>query len=712
MIDGWQTLLVQTVQHMSGWIYWLALLAAMLETVLLVGLFVPGSTFVLLLGAVASTAGGPHFFGILAFAIIGAALGDNIDYRLGRRYGQRWLQEGAWGLRLDYVDHAHAFFARHGGKSVFLARFIPSLKEVAPFIAGAAGMGRGRFFFWNLLGAIGWGLQWAGAGYLFARSLTVAQQWMSRGGIALALLTVLLLLFWYLRRTMLRHGPAWWAAVSSVARSLAQVVRGNPEVQALLDRHPRLSGMLAARLDRSRFQGLPLTLFVLAFGYLLLLFGGLIEDLIVSAPIVALDRSVAEVITALRSPGWITAASWATHLGSWPVVLATVLATSTWLWLSRRRAYLLPLLVSVAGSTLFTMAGKLALHRPRPADAIFREVSYAFPSAHATIAISLFGFLVYIWLRQIRSWPARINLIFAWAMLALVLGASRLVLAEHFLSDVLGGFLVGGMWLIVAIGWSEWMRARRTARVSRTLPAALPVACLFVAAVYGASAWLLPPQHMPRPVGNEPVTQTLPAQPAHSLRQQLPHYVRTALGGRAQPLSIALWAGDRTQVRDMLQAAGWQVADLPGASALLRRTREGLDDMRAPAAPLFWDGDLYTLAFNRASPGGTQSSTLTVMLWHTRYRDRDGHSLWVGVARTYTGLHWHLARRLSPDLDAARDQAAATLARHGCISSTQTLDWVDPGMGQTLAHDPFFTHGELLLLTLSAPCLRLDAEYR
>jgi len=711
MTDGWQTLLFQAVEHMSGWIYWVALLAAMLETMLLVGLFVPGSTLLIVMGAVAATAGGPNVVGILAFAIVGAVLGDNINYHLGRRYGRRWMRDGLGPLRASHVERAHAFFARHGGKSVFLARFVPSLKEVTPFIAGTAGMTRGRFVFWNLLGAVGWGLQWVGTGYLFARSLTVAQQWISRGGIALALLTTLLALFWYLRRTMLRHGPSWWATVSSVARSLTRAVRNNPDVLAMIDRHPRLFRMLAGRLDRRRFLGLPLTLFVLAFGYLLLLFGGLVEDLLVSDPIVALDRSIAELIAALRTPDWISAAFWVTHLGSWPVVLAIVLATGGWLWVSRRRAYLLPLLVSVGGSTLFTFASKQALQRPRPEEAIFREIGYAFPSGHAAIAVGLFGFIVYVWLRQLHSWPARVNLIFAWIILALMLGASRLVLAEHFLSDVLGGFLVGGMWLVVAIGWSEWMRARPASTPTRA-PHHLGIpACLFVVAAYVASAWLLPPERMPRPAGTPPVTQILPVQPAGSLPQHIPRYVHTALGSRAQPLSIALWAGDRTQTSDMLHAAGWHTASVPNVSAMLRLARKGLDDMQAPAAPLFWDGDLYTLAFNHVGEDGTGPSMLTLALWQTRYRNRDGQTLWVGVVRAYSGLHWHLARRLSPDLDAARDQAVATLTGQHCITSPRTLAWVDPQLGRTAAHDPFFTRGSLLLLTVSPTC-RFSADER
>lgn len=691
------------IQHLSGWIYWIAFLAALVETILVVGLFLPGSTLLLLLGALSASGGGPSFLWLLIFAVAGATLGDNVNFVLGRRYGQRWTENGIWLLRREHFEKARAFFSKHGGKSVFFARFIPSLKEVAPFVAGTVGMSRGWFFIWNLLGALGWGLQWVGAGYVFARSLTLAQQWMSRAGLAVALLTISILFVWFLRRWMLRHGPAWWAAVISVSHALVQAVRENPEVQARVQAHPRVFGTLAARLDRRRFSGMPLTLFGVAFLYLLLLFGGLVEDLIMSDPIVALDHSVAEVMVALRTPAWVTASTWVSSIGVWPVVVTILLVTCVWLWLSRRRFYLLPLLISVSGSTLFAFAGKLALHRARPIDAAVHEASYAFPSGHALISVSLFGFLAYIWIREISSWPMRVNIFFAWMLLALSIGLSRIVLGVHFLSDVLGGYLLGGLWLLVAIVWAEWIRTRNEPMKTRSLPFALPLALVFVAAVYSA-VLLVPARTPPVPISSSSIAQLLPPQADSFLVAHLPHYVRSALGGRVQPLSVGLLVGDESALRKALHIDGWTQANPISGAALLRLSREGLNDLQVPSAPLFWSNALYTLAFNRQVQTAKQPEMLSLLLWRTSYRNAAGETLWVGIVRAYSGMHWYPARRLSPDLDAAREQALAGLQKRGCLASTKRLPWVAPQVGQTFTEDDFFTRGDLVLARFNAHC--------
>jgi len=176
--------ILPSIEHFHILGYWVAFFAALLETTLAVGLFLPDSTLLLLLGALAA---GSYldFGGLLWFAVAGAVLGDNFNYWLGGRYGKKWTRGGVWFLIPSHFEQAHRIFGRHGARGIFLWRFIPSIKEIAPFVAGTMGMNYRQFLFWNFLGAIGWGIQWIGGGYLFGQLLKVAQTWMSRAGMVL-----------------------------------------------------------------------------------------------------------------------------------------------------------------------------------------------------------------------------------------------------------------------------------------------------------------------------------------------------------------------------------------------------------------------------------------------------------------------------------------------------------------------------------------------
>ncbi len=188
--------LLPIIEHFSFLGYFISFLAAFLETIIGIGWFLPGSTIILILGAYASK-GYFNIIYLIFLAIIGAVIGDWINYFIGKKYSQDFRKKGFWFLKPNHFEKAKKFFDIHGSKSVFLGRFIPSIKEIVPFIAGSLKMKTRTFLKWNLLGAIGWSIELALAGYIFAQSLNLAKEWLSRIAILVAIL-LLSILIWYI----------------------------------------------------------------------------------------------------------------------------------------------------------------------------------------------------------------------------------------------------------------------------------------------------------------------------------------------------------------------------------------------------------------------------------------------------------------------------------------------------------------------------------
>ena len=460
MIERLFNAILPSIEHFHMLGYWAAFFAALLETALVAGLFLPGSTLLLLLGVLA--AGSYLDFGdLLWFAVAGAVLGDNFNYWLGERYGKKWTRDGVWFLTPSHFEQAHRFFDRHGARSIFLGRFIPSIKEIAPFVAGTVGMRYRTFLFWNLLGAIGWGVQWVGGGYLFGQSLRAAQTWMSQAGIVLMALLIAWTLLGLLQRFVMRKGRGIWLVAISLLSSIMEALRRNVHVRRWIHRHPNFTRFLANRIDRTHFQGLPLTVLALAFTYVLALFGGIVEDVVTSDPIVAIDHATAQLVANFRTPAVIPPFVWITDLGQPPIVGGLLVMGGLLLWYVNRRYAIVGLLASSLGATAFSSLGKLAFERARPTEAVLLETSYSFPSGHATIAVALYGFLGYLLIRSTARWKVRVNLFFSMVGLVLLIGLSRIMLGVHYLSDVWAGYLVGALWLIVGISLTEWLSAGR-----------------------------------------------------------------------------------------------------------------------------------------------------------------------------------------------------------------------------------------------------------
>lgn len=142
---------------MTGWIGYVALFSVVFaESGLLVGFFLPGDSLLFTVGVVSGAGKLPVgvMVALLAFASI---LGDGIGFYLGSTLGyQLFRNANSRIFRREYLDKTHAFYERHGGKTIIYAKFVPIIRTFAAFIAGVAKMRYTRFLTFNVVGAIGW----------------------------------------------------------------------------------------------------------------------------------------------------------------------------------------------------------------------------------------------------------------------------------------------------------------------------------------------------------------------------------------------------------------------------------------------------------------------------------------------------------------------------------------------------------------------------
>jgi membrane protein DedA with SNARE-associated domain len=198
-LTGWLEMLLE---QLSGNI-WLALLFIFLiaatEAVFILGLFIPSTPVLLLAGGLIADGRLP-FWEIYLVAVLGAVVGDAISYTVGY-----WLKDSiktVWPFRnyLHLIDRGEAFFARHGGKSVFIGRFIPGVKAVVPGIAGMFGMDYRRFSIINVTSAFVWAAAHILPGMLLSawlRSMGLSLEWVILIGAAVIVILLLIAHNWH-----------------------------------------------------------------------------------------------------------------------------------------------------------------------------------------------------------------------------------------------------------------------------------------------------------------------------------------------------------------------------------------------------------------------------------------------------------------------------------------------------------------------------------
>jgi len=172
--------LLDIVTTYGSWVYGLLFAIIFAETGLVVTPFLPGDSLLFASGALCATGAldTPAAFGLLTLA---AFTGNATNYAIGRSLGPRVFRASEGSgishrlLNRRHLQRAHEFFECYGGKAVVLGRFVPIVRTFVPFIAGAGQMKPSRFFFYNLMGAVGWVGLCLGAGVLFGNVPVVKQ---------------------------------------------------------------------------------------------------------------------------------------------------------------------------------------------------------------------------------------------------------------------------------------------------------------------------------------------------------------------------------------------------------------------------------------------------------------------------------------------------------------------------------------------------------
>jgi membrane-associated protein len=179
----------------GGWVYGIIFLIVFAETGLVVTPILPGDSLLFAAGTLCG-AGLLNPF-IMAIVLLGAAIiGDAVNYSVGRSIGPRIFSAEDHSSRLsrllnrEHLEKAHAFFEKHGGKAIVIARFVPIVRTFVPFVAGAGYMSYGAFAFYNVMGACLWVGSCFGLGYLFG-NIPVVKQNFSLVAIIIIIVSVL-----------------------------------------------------------------------------------------------------------------------------------------------------------------------------------------------------------------------------------------------------------------------------------------------------------------------------------------------------------------------------------------------------------------------------------------------------------------------------------------------------------------------------------------
>jgi membrane protein DedA with SNARE-associated domain/membrane-associated phospholipid phosphatase len=439
------------ILSLPGWLVLVLVFAfPALEASAFVGFVFPGEIAVIL-GGVAASRGTVPLWAVIADAVSGAIIGDSVGYLIGRRWGTHLLHGTVGRLpvirtHLDKnLDSARAYVQRRKGSAVFFGRFTAALRVLVPGLAGISEVHYPTFLVYNVAGGTLWGAGFAVLGYIAGASYHRVEHIAGQAGLILLGVIVAGLI----ASRLVRH----FAARSPGLQAIGDRVAGAPPLAWARRRFPAQVAWGRRRLDTRSPRGFWLTFTVAAGALAAWAFGGLTQDVTGHDDVALADPHVTAWVIAHRT-GWLTSALQVlTWLGSTAVIIPAGLAIGLYFLIRRRDWRPLALLAAaVAGAIGLYDIVKALVGRPRPPASIWigHYTGAAFPSGHATQSAAFYAMLAIV-LGTGLSFRRRAAVWTAAALVVLIVGASRIYLGAHWLTDVLAGYALGASWVAIVV---------------------------------------------------------------------------------------------------------------------------------------------------------------------------------------------------------------------------------------------------------------------
>ncbi|MDA8214190.1 MAG: bifunctional DedA family/phosphatase PAP2 family protein [Nitrospiraceae bacterium] len=422
--------------HLNHWGYYVLFLMTFLETSAFLGFLVPGESMVVIAGLLSSR-GVLELGDVIWVASLGAIMGDTVGYFIGYRFGEGFfLKYGKYFFfKKEYLDEAKGFFDKHGGKTVFLGRFMAWLRAFAPVVAGISRMHYPRFLFFNLAGGIVWATIFSLLGYFVGNSWDTIKIYLGRIGIFGFICGVIIIYLYFLftkKKRLIKEKVSWLDI-------------------RLSSQMPKTWEFVKGRFSAGEWYGLNLTTALVFFILALFSFGEIVEDLIDKETLFYLDFKIQGFVEGIISP-WITRFMVdITNIGGVYLVVITAGIMALYLLYKRHWWELFTLFLAAVMGEILLVILKLFFHRPRPSPQIVAAHWYSFPSGHAFSAMIVYGFLIYMTWRLIKNEALRFIIFSLSIPLIILIGISRIYLNVHWLTDVLGGYAAGFAWLLFSI---------------------------------------------------------------------------------------------------------------------------------------------------------------------------------------------------------------------------------------------------------------------
>lgn len=621
-------------------------LIAFAECLVVIGLILPGTVLMTAIGLLIGTGVLP-FTTTMLCAIAGAILGDMISFWLGHHFHQHLRDFWPFSKYPKLLEKSEVFFKSHGGKSIFLGRFLGPIRPMLPVIAGMLSMSSLRFIVVDVLSAILWAPVYTFPGIVLGFA---SQQLPPETATKVLLYVILFLLFCWMVSWVIKKLYSWFTGLLDC--QVAWLWR-------YTEKHPRLTLIRSLLIDPRNPKNHQQLALVIALIVVVVLFTLLALSIYQHGILTTYNEPVYYFLRSLRTTAIdrffiaITLISPTVLTITWLTIVGCLFTQQYW----RAAWHFLGVgLLAIGSGTLL----KHLIHSPRPKGIFHVPAGWSFPSGHSTVSVAVLCFLSVLLVRD-RPQHWRWFVYSCVSFIVIGITFSRVYLGAHWLTDVIGGICLG--FICCALGTLSFRR-----QISPTIaPTRMLIAALLAFSM--SWGWALYHNYNKSIEDHTPAWQNQVLHAKHwwnNTGKQPPLY-RTNRFGKPIEIINLQWAGSLPAIEKGLIQHGWS----PLPKNLLLRALYSLDkkkrNQQLPILSQLYEDRKPVLVMMKFDK--TMNALLILRLWDAHLTLHNGQPLWIGIVNYHKAWHMQFLRHESePNLPSAPAIAAL-------IKDLTEVDW-------------------------------------
>ena len=540
------------------------------------------------------------------------------------------------------------------------------------------------------------------------------------------ILSLFFIIFYLLKYLIIRNKKYLFYIIKKTHFYIYKKILNSKTYKRFDKNHPRIITFLKNRLDKNSFDGLPLSVLFILFLYVFIEFIWMTDTVLDQWLITQIDVRLSEFFYYFKDMRLINFFLFISYFWTSIIVFLLTFIVSLILLLKNKKFEVVWLLSSVLISSIVSTVSKIIIARPRPEYAIYKESSFSFPSFHAVISVALYGFIIWIFLVNIKKWKRRVNLIFLWIIIAFLIWFSRLYLNVHFLSDVISGWFLGFLWLLFWITISLLLKHK----YKKNKGFFFSIRNLFLKYFYYKNIFNLSNRKNKKILStvlfisflifsifyykiyyknilfnNEIKEKYFSILNISNFFENNPHlrFTETITWRNSVPINFIFLARNDSGLINIFKKTWWSSADKLGRKSLKNMWKNLLKHKTyktAPITPLYWNKEIQDFWFQKLLKIDTIKYRHHIRIWKTDYKIWDYYIfVWCWVYDNW--LKWGITHRIDADIDKEKNYIFNSLKESNLIHDNKIISLEKNWFHWTnFTGDTFFTDGKAYILEL------------